>query len=71
MNKEILWNLINALLAGLISLTSSSLVQGEISVKGFCIALVIAVSIGVVQFKNFWDAEKPEYCNKLFNIIKV
>jgi len=71
MNKEIFWNLINALLAGLISLTSSSLVVGEITLKGFFIAVIIASSVGVVQFKNYWDAEKPEYCPKLFNLIKM
>lgn len=71
MNKEIIWNLINSLLAGLISLTSSSLAQGEISARGLCIAFIVALGVAVVQFKNFWDAEKPEYCSKIFNFIKV
>lgn len=72
MNKEITWNIINSLLGGLISFSSSFIATGEITLRGFCIAFVISIGIAAFSFKDYWTSEKPEYCPpKLFSFIKL
>lgn len=71
MNKEILWNLINSLLAGIIFLAGSFTATGHINLESFFLSLMIAIGVAALQFKNYWDAEKPEYCPKLFSFIKL
>lgn len=71
MNKEICWNIINSLLAGALVLLGN-FSSGEFTFKGLLIAFIAALIVGIVQFKNYWDSEKPEYCNtKLFSFIKL
>lgn len=69
--KEILWNIINSLLAGGISLFSIILATNEINLKGIGIALATALVVAITQFKNYWAKEENEYCQpKIFTIIK-
>lgn len=70
MDKEIIWNIVNSLLAGALVLFGG-LAGGDINAQTICAAIFAASMAAVVQFKNYWDAEKPEYCptTKLFNFI--
>jgi hypothetical protein len=61
--KEIMWNLINSGLAGVLVLLGA-LTGGEISLRSICIALLTAVIVAVTQFKNYWQSEEKEYKSK-------
>jgi len=64
--KEILYNVINSLLAGgLVFLGSFS--SGNITAQGVFLALVAAGVVALTKFKNYWDGEKGEYSSKLMN----
>lgn len=68
--QEIIYNIINSLLAGALVLLGSC-ADGEISQRGFIIALVAAGIVAITQFKNYWDAEAKDYkCTQLFSIIR-
>lgn len=63
MNKEIVWNIVNSLLAGaLVFLGAFS--DGNITGKGLCIAAFAALSVALLQFKDYWQKEKSEYKSK-------
>lgn len=61
--KEIIWNLINSGLAGILVLLGA-LTTGGISVRSFCVALVTALIVAVTQFKEYWGKEEMEYRTK-------
>ena len=66
--KEILYNIINALLAGgLVFLGSCS--SGEFSFRGLSLALVASLIVILTKFKEYWDGEKGEYSAKLFKFV--
>ena len=67
--KEILWNLINSLLAGGLVLLGN-LSGGEITWKGLGFATIAALTVALIQFKNYWDGEKKECSTKIFAFIK-
>jgi hypothetical protein len=69
--KEIIYNIVNSLLAGALVLLGSFSV-GEITMKGFCFAVLASLAVAVGQFKNYWESEKKEYSQnlKLFAIIR-
>jgi len=60
MNKEIIWNIINSLLAGALVFLGA-LTTGEITFKSLLAALVASVIIAVIQFKTYWEKEEEEY----------
>lgn len=71
MNKEILWNIINSLLAGALVLFGA-FSTGSISWESFLIAFGASAIVAITQFKDYWSSEKPEYCNtKLFSFVKL
>jgi hypothetical protein len=67
-NKEIVWNIVNACLAGLLVLFGN-LASGEITAKGLLAAFVAFAIVAVTQFKNYWDGEKGEYASKIFTFV--
>jgi hypothetical protein len=67
--KEIIYNLINALLAGFLVLLGS-FSNGEITGKGIFFAIVTALIVVVTKFKDYWDGEKGEYSTKLFSFVR-
>ena len=67
--KEILWNITNSGLAGVLVLLGA-LTSGGISASGFCAALVAALIVAFSQFKDYWMKEQPEYSTKLLGFIK-
>ena len=69
--KEIFWNIINALLAGIIFFLGA-LSTGNISRESVIFAVIISLSVAVNQFKDYWAKEKKEYKSaKLFSFIKL
>lgn len=66
--REIVYNLVNSLLAGgLVFL--GSLADGNITIKGFLIALIAFLIVAITKFKEYWDGEASEYCKGLLNFI--
>ena len=63
MNKEILWNIVNSLLAGALVFVGA-FSSGNISAETLCIAVVAGLSVAIIQFKNYWGKEEAEYSNK-------
>lgn len=61
--KEIIWNIINSLLAGALVLVGA-ITDGKITIEGFMIATAAALFVAITQFKDYWQKEKSEYCNK-------
>ncbi len=61
--KEIIWNIINCLLAGALVLFGA-LSSGKITLEGLLIAIGAAGIVAVSQFKDYWSSEKKEYCHK-------
>ena len=68
-NKEIIWNIVNSLLAGGLVLVGSLASVQEITIEAFIAAILAFTITFIIQFKNYWDSEKPEYQNKLFKFI--
>jgi len=67
--KEIFWNLLNSGLAGgLVFL--GSLTNG-FSWEGICAGVVAALIVAITKVKQYWDGEKREYSNKIFNFISM
>lgn len=66
---EIMYNLINSLLAAALVLIGS-FSAGEISKETITVAAISAIIVFVVQFKNYWESQKGEYSTiKLFNFV--
>lgn len=65
--KEIIYNIVNSLLAGGL-VFCGSLTTGEITLQGAGAALIAAMIISMSKFKNYWESEKDEYKCGLFNI---
>jgi len=67
---EILWNLINAGLAGgLVFLGSCT--SGGLSLEGIFAGLIAAAIVAVTKFKDYWGKEQGEYSSKIFNFVKI
>ena len=68
--QEIIWNIINSLLAGALVLLGS-VADGDWSAKGLCIALAAALIVAVTKFKDYWTGEEKDYKHTgLFTFIK-
>ena len=67
--KEIIYNIVNAVLAGGLVLLGS-LSNGELTSKGFCFAAIAAGIVIITKFKEYWEGEQDEYTSKLFNFVK-
>jgi hypothetical protein len=65
---EIIWNIVNACLAGMISFLSALIAAGEINWKVIVVSLITAVLIMCIKFKSYWDGEKKEYI-KIFEFV--
>jgi len=66
---EILWNITNAALAGVLVLLGA-FTTGSINKESFCAALVAALIVAITQFKDYWMGEAKEYkATKIFKFI--
>ena len=62
MNKEILWNVVNSLLAGALVFVGA-FSDGSITITGAMIALSASMLVAITQFKRYWETQQDEYCN--------
>jgi len=68
--KEIIYNLVNSALAGILVFLGAC-TNGDITSKAIFTALIASLIVAFTQFKNYWDSEKADYSStKLFSIIK-
>ena len=67
-SKEIVWNLVNSLLAGGLVFFGSVL-NGGLSWVGVGAALVASVIVAITKFSEYWKGEQSEYCKCLGNFI--
>jgi hypothetical protein len=65
---EIIYNIVNSLLAGGL-VFGGSLADGNITLKGIGVAFIAGFIVLLTKFKSYWDGEKKEYTQKLFNFI--
>jgi hypothetical protein len=66
--KEILWNVVNASLAGALVLLGA-FTTGHMNFESFAAALIASGIVCVAKFKEYWDGEKGEYTYNLANFI--
>lgn len=64
--REIIWNLVNAFLAGILVLLGA-FTTGNINGESFIAALIASAVVICTQFKNYWDGEKGEFSSKVFS----
>lgn len=67
--KEIIYNLINAGLAGALVFFGSFVGSNSFNWAGLGAALIAAMIVIITKFKNYWDGEQKEYCKTMFNFI--
>lgn len=66
--KEILWNVINSMLAGALVLVGA-FSDGAITMQGIIIAAMASAGVALNMFKEYWTAQKDEYKAILFRFI--
>lgn len=67
--KEIFYHIINAGLSGALVLLGSFATTGEIESRGILFAVATAMIVAITKFKEYWDGEKSEFSNHVFNFI--
>ena len=65
---EILWNLINCGLAGML-VFFGAFADGNISARGIMAAITAALIVFITKFKDYWSSEKKEYQSKIFSFV--
>lgn len=66
--QEIIWNIVNSALAGLLVLVGAC-ADGNITVQGITTAIVAGLVVAITKFKEYWTTEEEEYKNKVFTFI--
>jgi hypothetical protein len=66
--NEILYNIINSILAGAL-VFAGSCASGQITKTGLLVAIGASGIVAITKFKEYWDGEKREYTTKIFNFI--
>ena len=66
--KEIIWNLINSLLAGSLVFLGS-LTSGQITWQGIGAALIASIIVAITKFQHYWNGEQKEYSAKIFKFL--
>jgi hypothetical protein len=66
--NEIIWNLINSALAGVL-VFCGAFTTGKVTWASVMASLAAAVIAFCVQFKEYWIGEKGEYSAKLFKFL--
>jgi hypothetical protein len=68
MKKEIIYNVVNSLLAGsLVMLGAIS--TGNLSMNSICLAIVAGLIVAVSKFRDFWISKEKIYKHALFQFI--
>lgn len=66
--NEIIYNLINSLLAGILVLFGS-FITGEITHEAIVAAFIASAIVAITKFKEYWDGEAKQYSRGIFNFI--
>ena len=66
--KEIIWNIVNSLLAGALVFLGA-FADGNISSTGIVLSMVAAAGIALTRFKDYWGTQENEYCKCLGKFI--
>jgi hypothetical protein len=66
---EIIWNIVNAALAGAISFLSALIAAGEMNWKVVMVSLITSALVVCIKFKNYWNGEKKEYEKMIFKFL--
>ena len=65
MNKqEVIWNLVNAGIAGGIFFAGSFSANQQITLNGVMFAVIISFGVALTQFKEYWLRVNPNMMNK-------
>jgi hypothetical protein len=68
MDKIIMWNIVNSLLAGgLVFL--GAFTTGRIDLNSVLVAFATAGVVALTQFRDFWKTEEKKNCKGLFRFV--
>ena len=67
--QEIIYHIVNSLLAGALVLLGSFTTGTGITAKGVLFASIAAGIVCISRFKEYWDGEADEYTSKLFKFL--
>lgn len=67
--KEIIYHVINSLLAGALVLLGSFTTAKAFTLEGLFFAFVTTSIVIISKFKEYWDSEKKDYTTKCFNFV--
>ena len=67
--KEIIWNVVNSMLAGGLVLLGGLSSSGMITKESIITSLIASLIVIVTKFSSYWSGEKKEYSVKLFKFI--
>ena len=67
--KEIMYHLINSVLAGSLVMLGSFTTAQEITHEAIFFAFLASAIVAVSRFKEYWDGEATEYSTKLFKFL--
>ena len=65
--KQIFWNIVNSLLAGVLVILGSC-ASGGLTWNGLGLAVVAGLTVAVTKFKSFWEKEEGDY-TKIFSFV--
>lgn len=68
--NEIMWNVVNSVLAGGLVLIGGWSSSGTITKDGFITALVASAVVTLTKLRDYWSSQENEYTAKMFNFIK-
>lgn len=67
--SEIIWNIVNSGLAGLLVLLGA-FISGSITMTGILVAITTALIVFVTKFKDYWLGQESEYKSlKIFEFV--
>jgi hypothetical protein len=66
--KEIIWNIVNSLLAGSL-VFFGAFTTGNISLESVCIAFGTSAIVAIIKFRDYWTTQEGEYKCNAFNFI--
>lgn len=67
----IVWHIVNSLIAGGLVMFGALVSTGHITLESFGVAVATGGVTALIQFRDFWNEEKPMFCNtnKLMSFI--
>jgi hypothetical protein len=66
--NQIIWNIVNSLLSGGLVFLGTCL-DGELTLKGVLVASLVAGTVALTKFKQFWEKEEANFSRQIFNFV--